>query len=215
MTRTVHIVDDDEGVRKSLKLLMSSVQLAAETYASAREFLACVGRLDGESQHCVVVDVRMPEMSGLELQEELRRRNAAIPLIVMSGYGDIPMAVRAMKAGARTFLEKPVDEQALIDEVFAALKPARDRSEGSHLVLVRHRERLTQRQRQVFDLLVRGLQTKQIAKRLGISHRTVEVHRSKILARLEATTFANLLSTVLERDLGKEGEERSGDAATG
>ena len=199
MKRTVHIVDDDDGVRKSLRLLMSSVQLEAETYASARAFLDRMGDLDDAAAHCLILDVRMPEMNGLELQEELRRRNCRHPVILLSGFGDVPMAVRAMNAGARTFLEKSCDEQHLIDQVFAALKSTRG-SDGARNTLARYREQLTMRQADVFDLLVQGLQSKPIAEHLGISSRTVEAHRAKILRRLNATSFAQLLSQALQTD---------------
>ena len=199
MKGTVHIVDDDDGVRKSLRLLMSSVQLDAETYVSARAFLDRIDALDDAVAHCLIFDVRMPDMNGLELQEELRRRNCRHPVILLSGYGDVPMAVRAMNAGARTFLEKSCDEQHLIDQVFAALKATRG-SDGARSTLARYRDQLTMRQADVFDLLVQGLQTKPIAEHLGISSRTVEAHRAKILRRLNVSSFSQLLSQALQND---------------
>lgn len=205
MKGTVHIIDDDDAVRKALRLLMVSVQLDVATYGSASEFLDRVEDLGTGGGDCLVVDVRMPEMSGLELQQELRRRRLGrLPVILMSGHGDIPMAVRAMKDGALTFLEKPVDEQALIDHVFAAMRPRRNAAEEAQAVLAGYREKLTQRQAEVFDLLVQGLQTKAIAQRLSLSPRTIEVHRAKILERLEMRSFSTLLTTALDR--GRAGD---------
>ncbi len=200
MTRTVHIVDDDAAVLKSLHELMSSVELATRTYHSAREFLTSYDAGQCTAGDCLILDVRMPDMSGLELQAELKERGCAVPLILISGRGDIPMAVKAVRDGARHFLPKPVPHQELIDEVFAALRPKPPAGHGRHSILASYRGQLTDRQREVFDLLVQGLQTKAIASRLGISPRTVEVHRAGILERLGAASFSQLMTSTFEAE---------------
>lgn len=197
-TGTVHIVDDDAAVRRALKLLMQSVQLDVELYASAADLLAAADVLGGEARCCLVLDVRMPGMSGLELQAELGRREIDVPTIVISGHGDVPMAVRAMRGGAVTFLEKPVKEQELIDTVMEVLSRPREPVSRGQAALEAHRARLTPRQREVFDLLRQGLRTKEVAKRLDVSPRTVEVHRAKLLERLGATSFTHLIGRMLD-----------------
>lgn len=211
MTRTVHIVDDDAAVLKGLLLLMQSVELQARTYRSAKEFLASLDAGECDSSDCLILDVRMPDMSGLELQAKLKERAAAIPLILISGHGDISMAVKAVRAGAQSFIEKPVAEQELIDEVFAALRPKARPSDGRDAILQSYREQLTERQRDVFDLLVQGLRSKDVAARLRISPRTVEVHRAAILERLGAPSFSQLMSSTLENEqsLGSVNEGES------
>ncbi len=211
MTRTVHIVDDDAAVLKGLHLLMQSVELQARTYRSAKEFLASLDAGECDSSDCLILDVRMPDMSGLELQAKMKERAAAIPLILISGHGDISMAVKAVRAGAQSFIEKPVAEQELIDEVFAALRPKARPSDGRDAILQSYREQLTERQRDVFDLLVQGLRSKDVAARLRISPRTVEVHRAAILERLGAPSFSQLMSSTLENEqsLGSVNEGES------
>ncbi|MFM9938787.1 MAG: response regulator transcription factor [Hyphomicrobiaceae bacterium] len=201
MTRTVHIVDDDTAVLKGLHLLMSSVELQTKAYHSAREFLQSYDQGGCARSDCLIADVRMPDMSGLELQEALIDRQSELPLILISGHGDISMAVKAMQAGAQSFIEKPVPEQHLIDEVFKALRPKRRPGDGRIAILASYREQLTERQREVFDLLVQGLRTKAVASRLGISPRTVEVHRSGILERLGAQSFSQLMTSTFEAEL--------------
>jgi len=203
MTGKVHIVDDDAAVRRALRLLMRSVQLEVAEYASADEFLAAVDDLEPEERSCLVLDVRMPGMSGLDLQDALRERHVEIPAIIISGHGDVPMAVRAMRAGAVTFLEKPVKEQELIDTVVEVLARRREPLSRSD-TLEAHRARLTPRQREVFDLLRQGLRTKEVAKRLAVSPRTVEVHRAKLLERLGATSFTHLIGRMLDSPDGNE-----------
>lgn len=212
MSRCVHIVDDDDSLRRSLKLLMYSVQLETATYASAREFLDRLP-LAGGMQHCLLLDVRMPDMSGLELQADLVRRKVVIPTIILSAHGDVAMAVRAMQAGAVTFLEKPVDEQNLIDEVFQAFKAADEAmvvaagAKGAATALSAYRNRLTDRQRAVFDLMVEGLPSKTIAYRLDVSSRTVEAHRGKIFKRLGITSLAQLLGELVKAPASPSGQK--------
>lgn len=200
MTRIVHIVDDDEAVLKGLHLLMRSVDLQVRTYRSAREFLASYDAGSCASDDCLVLDVRMPDMSGLELQAKLKERGSRLPIILISGHGDIAMAVKAVRAGAQSFIEKPVAEQELVDEVFAALRPKPRAQAGREAALNAYREQLTERQRTVFDLLVQGLRSKDIASRMGISPRTVEVHRAAILERLGASSFSQLMSEALDHE---------------
>ena len=199
MQPIVFVIDDDAAVREALALLLRSVELAVETFPSATEFLEAIeaSRLQ-TSRACVVTDVRMPGMSGLDLQAVLAQRSIQIPIVVISGHADVPQAVRAMRAGALTFLEKPVNEQELIDTIHEALNGHGRHDTISHSsALEDQRARLTERQRDVFDHLMRGLQTKEVAKELGLSPRTVEVHRAKILERLQASSFSQLLQQLL------------------
>lgn len=199
MQPVVFVIDDDAAVREALALLLRSVELAVETFPSATEFLEAIeaSRLQ-TSRACVVTDVRMPGMSGLDLQAVLAQRSIQIPIVVISGHADVPQAVRAMRAGALTFLEKPVNEQELIDTIHEALNGHGRHDAISHSsALEDQRARLTERQRDVFDHLMRGLQTKEVAKELGLSPRTVEVHRAKILERLQASSFSQLLQQLL------------------
>lgn len=202
MSHKVYIVDDDAALRNSLALLLRSVELEAETFASAQAFLAAYPFPSPSVPCCLVTDVRMPAMSGLELQAQLRRCKCEIPIILLSGHADVPMAVRAMSAGAVSLLEKPVNAQALIDLIFKALaeqpKPDPRRKVAA---LDARRGLLSSRQRDVFDLLMQGLQTKQVAHRLNLSPRTVEVHRAKILERLQAPSFAYLISDLLKSEI--------------
>jgi FixJ family two-component response regulator len=198
MIRRVHIVDDDAAVRRALALLMASVPLDVALYASAQEFLDAFPGLDADERYCLVADVRMPGMSGLELQGELKSRDIAIPTILISGHGDVPMAVRAMRNGAVTFLEKPVAEQELIDTVLDVLARPREQLARGRGGLQANRAKLTPRQREVFDLLRQGLRTKEVAKRLAVSPRTVEVHRAKLLERLGAMSFTHLIGRMLD-----------------
>jgi two-component system response regulator FixJ len=198
MSHTVFIVDDDAAVRKALCLLFKSVQLEAEAFVSGEDFLKNYQPLAGEARACIVADVRLPGMSGLELQEEMARRNIRIPIIVISGHTTIVQAVHAMQLGALTVLEKPMNEQELIDTVHRALKvsPTEDMP-GKSIAIDRYRGLLTERQREVFDLLLKGLPTKAVARQLGLSHRTVETHRANILERLQIHSFSDVLQQLL------------------
>ena len=198
MARIVYLIDDDAAVRKALALVFRSVQLDVKAFGSAEEFLAAYQPAAPEDRGCVVTDVRMPGMSGLDLQDELHRRNIQLPLIVISAHANIPQAVRAMLAGALTVLEKPVNEQELIDDIHRALSPqVAEEKLGHSAALDGYRKLLTGRQCEVFDLLMLGLQTKDVARRLDLSHRTVEVHRARILKRLQLTSFSSLLRQLL------------------
>jgi two-component system response regulator FixJ len=192
----VLVVDDDEAVRGSLKLLLKSAGLTARAYPSAAEFLAAH---DDGQPGCLLLDVRMPGMSGLELQDELNRRGAIIPVIFITGHGDVPMAVEAMRRGAMDFLQKPFRDEDLIDRVNRAL--ARDRDNRGQLEArdaIRGRmARLTPRESQVLRLLATGKSNKQMAGNLGVSQRTVEIHRAHLMHKTEATSVAQLVRMLL------------------
>jgi len=189
---TVFVVDDDEAVRDALRLLIASVGLAVETFATAGELLAAV---DAQTRGCLVLDVRMPGMSGLELQERLSAMGAVLPIIFITGHGDVPMAVRAMKAGALDFLLKPFHDQNLLDRIHQALD--RDRDEVRELerraALRERAATLTPREREVLDAVVAGHANKVIAGRLGLSQRTVEIHRAKVMEKMQASSLADLV----------------------
>jgi FixJ family two-component response regulator len=187
----VHIVDDDEAVRDSLSLLLDTAAFEVECHPSAEAFLSA---FRPEQPGCMVLDVRMERMSGPELHAELNRRGCQLPVIYLTAHGNIPMTVRAMKAGAVDFLTKPVDGAALIERVQAALKRScelLDRQEA----LAGQRQRLahlTPREREVMLLALAGSSRKAVAKRLGISHRTVEIHRAHILQKTGAANMLEL-----------------------
>lgn len=201
---TVFVVDDDPGVRKSLRLLLETVNLPTETFASAQEFLdAC----DLERPGCLVLDLAMPGMSGLELQERLRARHCIIPIIFITAHGEVSTAVRAMKDGAKNFLEKPFCGQALIDMIQREIEVNRQ----ERLQLARIREacarlgRLTRRERQVLDLLVQGLPIKAIADELAMAKKTCDVHRSHIIQKTEVNSVPELVQLYI---LGSQAEDR-------
>ena len=199
MAHKVYIVDDDSAVRTALTLLLRSVGLDVDSVVSARAFLDAYQPPPPGVRCCLVTDVRMPGMSGLELQDELIRYHADIAVIVLSGHADVPMAVRAMSAGAVSILEKPVNEQQLIDLIHTSVNGKRtSAAQSTHASLAAKRAMLSSRQGEVFDLLMQGLQTKEVAARLNLSPRTVEVHRSKILERLQAPSFAQLIKELLQ-----------------
>ncbi|MGH8502729.1 MAG: response regulator transcription factor [Gammaproteobacteria bacterium] len=192
---SVFIVDDDDAVRGALRLLMKSIGLPAEVYPSARAFLTA---FDSDRPGCLVLDIRMPEMTGLELQRELSRRHAIIPIIFITGHGDVPMAVEAMKSGAADFLQKPFRDQDLIDRIHRALaQDAENRARLSKISEIRVcLQRLTPRERQVLDLMVAGKANKVIAAELGIVDRTVEVHRARVMEKMGASSLAHLVRMV-------------------
>lgn len=188
---TVFIVDDDPAVRDSLELLLETDGLATESHDSAEAFLAAYG---GRRPACLILDVRMPQMSGPELQAELIRRGFKLPIIFLTAHGDIPMTVRAMKAGAKDFLTKPIDGTELLERVHAALKDEEDIASQRRTYdrACRCLEELTQREHEVMMLALAGLTNKAIARQLGISHRTVELHRSHILQKTGAANMLEL-----------------------
>jgi two-component system response regulator FixJ len=188
LTVTVHIVDDDDAVRRSLRFLLEVAGLSVATYASGAELL----RADLSRAGCVLTDMRMPGTDGLQLQAQLAARGVRLPVILMTGHADVPLAVQALKAGAADFLEKPFKDGELLAAVQAAL--ARDSD------AVRAAERLaalTAREREVLDLLVAGKSSKEIAKALGTSPRTIDVHRARVFHKLEARSLPELVHLVL------------------
>jgi len=188
----VFVVDDDDAVRNSLRLLLKSAALPTTAFASAQEFLAAWST---DQPGCLVLDVRMPGMSGLELQEELNRRGAIIPVIFISGHADVPMAVAGLKAGAQDFIEKPVDDVKLVAAINRAISAKFERQAASQAAREAEQrfERLTPREVEVFDLVAQGLTSQAIAARLGISGRTVESYRAQIMEKLQMDSIASIV----------------------
>lgn len=188
----VFVVDDDPAIRESIKRLIGSVGLRVETFGTTREFLA-VKRPD--SPACLVLDVRLPDVSGLEFQRELADANVQIPIIFITGYADIPMTVRAMKAGAVEFLTKPFRGQELLDAIQEAIAKDRlARTERSHVAELSTRyASLTNREREVLQLVVSGMLNKQIAAELGTSELTIKTHRGRVMQKMEADSLADLV----------------------
>ena len=189
---TVFIVDDDPSVCKALQRLIKSVDMNAIIFTSAGEFL----RFDRpDSPCCLLLDVRMPEMSGLVLQEQLAGSDSALPIIFMTGFGDVPMSVRAMKAGAVDFLPKPFDDQTLLDAIHLAIdQDRRARQERAKIKEIQERlETLTPREHEVFVLVVKGMRNKQIAEKLRISEKTIKVHRGRVMRKSQVKSLAELV----------------------
>ena len=189
---TVFIVDDDRAMRKSLRWLIESVDLRVETFESARDFL------DNYQRHrpgCVVLDVRMPGMSGLELQDHLREHEIDIPVIIITAYGDVPMAVRAMRAGAIDFIEKPVCDHVLLEHIHNAIDLDQKRREvqASHQEIARRLDSLTKREAEVMEYVIKGMSSKEIAGELGVSFKTIEAHRAKIMKKMDAQNVPHLI----------------------
>ena len=203
-TPTVFVVDDDEGVRNSLRFLLKSVGLATQTLASASEFLDFY---KPSQPGCLVLDVRMPGMSGLELQQQLNLRGAVIPVIFITGHGDIPMAVEAMQQGAFDFLQKPFRDQDLIDRIQRALeRDARNRTALEQHARIRERlDSLTPREREVLALMTRGKPNKIMAAELAVSQRTVEIHRARVMEKSGAASLAQLVRMVLDLEASGAG----------
>ena len=189
---TVFIVDDDPAIRFAMEALMESVNLHHEIFASADEFL---DKLSEQRPGCLVLDIRMPGLGGLELQEELIRRGNTLPIIFITGHGDVPMAVEAMQKGAVDFIQKPFRDQELLDRIRDALATDQHRrEEQQHHEEVAHRlEKLTNREREVFDLVVTGKPNKVSAYELGVSQRTVEIHRARVMEKMQARSLADLV----------------------
>ena len=182
----VHVIDDDQGVRESLAFLFEMSGVKARTHANPLEFLELAPSL---TSGCIVTDVRMPQMSGLELVRKLRERGVQLPVIVITGHGDVPLAVEAMKAGAIDFLEKPFKDEILLDAVRHAL----DSTPTADGALTEKIAALSMRERQVLERLVQGSANKVIARDLGISDRTVEIYRAKVMTKMGAESFAELI----------------------
>jgi two-component system response regulator FixJ len=199
--RQVFIVDDDARVRESLGLLLQSAGLEVQGFASAEDFLGAYSPGNG----CLIVDISMPSMSGLELQQEIVRAGLSFPVIVITGHGDVQLAVKAMKAGAVDFIEKPFDGETLLAGVERALtigRQLRDRAEEMRAAR-KALAALTARERDVLERLVRGRPNKVVAYELGISPRTVEIHRARIMSKLRAKSLSDLVRLTIAADESK------------
>lgn len=196
---TVYVVDDDPALRESLGYLLQSEGLIVRAFGGARQFLA---EYDRHARGCLVVDVRMPEMSGLQLQEHLAAEGSTLPVIVITGHGDVPMAVKALKNGALDFIEKPFADQQLLDRVHEALDVDRrlfgERAKREDIL--RRLGRLTKREREVMTGVAEGKANKVIAEELGLSPKTVEVHRARLMQKLEVDSLAQLMRFAILRE---------------
>ena len=194
-TPLVYLVDDDDAVRDALGLLLRSIGLECEPYASAIEFLE---RYDPKRQSCLVADIRMPGLSGLDLQQRMNDRHAEVPIIFITGHGDVPMAVNAMKAGAVDFMQKPFRDQDLIDRIQKALAAAAQRqvTRADEEAIRARLALLTPREAEVMQRVVRGQANKVIAMDLGVSQRTVELHRARVMRKLKMRSLAELVHAV-------------------
>ena len=189
---TIFVVDDDPSVRRALTRLIASAGLTVEAFASAQDFLS---RPWSEGPSCLILDIRLPGLSGLELQDQLAAMNLCMPIIFITGHGDIPMSVRAMKAGAIDFLQKPFNDQDLFNAIAVALEQDRKlKRERAELADLQHRlDRLTPREREVFALVVTGMLNKQIAAELGTSEKTIKVHRARVMEKMHVQSLAELV----------------------
>ena len=190
--QTVFIVDDDEGVRDGLSLLLDTVGQPCELYECGGDFLDAY---DDNKRGCLVLDIRMPRMTGLDLQKKLQEMGSTLPIIFITGHGDVPMAVDAMQKGAVDFIQKPFRDQDLLDRIREALKTDQERREEQqkHAEVAERLARLTNREREVFDLVVTGKPNKVIAYELGVSQRTVEIHRARVMEKMQARSLADLV----------------------
>ena len=195
----IYVIDDDEAVRDSMGMLLESADLPYRCFASADRFFA---EHDGSQRGCLVLDIRMPGMNGIELQQKLAQMGSSLPIIFITGHGDVPMAVEAMRRGALDFLRKPVNEENFLECIIYAL----DQESGDwHQKLDRDQaqqriESLTEREHEVFLLVAEGLANKVVASDLGISERTVEVHRAQVMKKLDARTLAQLVRIHLQSE---------------
>ena len=196
----VLIVDDDEGVREGIGLLLETIGQPSELFGSATEFLEAY---DPQKGGCLVLDIRMPRMSGLELQQKLKEQGSTIPIIFITGHGDVPMAVEAMRNGALDFIRKPFREQDLLDRINEALEvdAGKRKSDRSHQQLLDRMSSLSDRETEVFHRVAAGDMNKAIGIDLGISERTVEVHRSNVMKKLDVRTLAQLVRAKIEVEL--------------
>ncbi len=193
---TVFVVDDDQAMRNSLKWLIESVGVPVESFSSADDFLA---QYQPGRAGCLVLDVRMPGMSGLELLEHLAERSIHIPAVMITGHGDVPMAVRAMKSGAIDFIEKPFNDEALLDAIRRALAyEEQHRSfHSEHVQITERLSHLTPREHEVMEMVTAGRSNKEIANALGVSAKTIEAHRARVMEKMQAGSLAELVRMAL------------------
>src|SRR5499426_86995 len=193
---TVHVIDDDEAARDSLAFLLRTAKIDVKTYESATAFLAVASNV---KSGCIITDVRMPEISGIDLLRRLKELNICVPVIVVTGHGDVPLAVEAMKVGAAEFLEKPFDDEVLLNAVRSALnKQNTDSKRQAERADIDSRlAALSNRERDVLQGLVSGLANKQIAFNLGISPRTVEIYRANLMTKMQASSLSDLVRMAL------------------
>ena len=192
----VHVIDDDDAVRHSLAFLLGTAKIEVKTYESATAFLAVAANV---KSGCVITDVRMPEISGIDLLRRLKELKIGVPVIVVTGHGDVPLAVEAMKIGAAEFLEKPFDDEVLLNAVRSALSKQNTDSkrEAERADIDSRLAALSNRERDVLQGLVSGLANKQIAFNLGISPRTVEIYRANLMTKMQASSLSNLVRMAL------------------
>jgi two-component system response regulator FixJ len=198
--RAVHVIDDDEGLRESLEFLLRTVELEVRSFDSAKAFL---GALPDTALGCVITDIRMPDMSGIELLQRLKELKIGVPVIVITGHGDIALAVEAMKIGATDFFKKPFDDDLLVASVRAALQNQEDQAKrDAKRAEIEHRiSTLSPRERDVLSGLINGRANKQIAFDLGISPRTVEIYRANLMSKIQADSLSDLVRMALIIDL--------------
>lgn len=193
---TVFVVDDDQAMRNSLKWLIESVGVQVESFSSADDFL---GQYQAGRSGCLVLDVRMPGMSGLDLQDYLVENNIRIPVVIITGHGDVPMAVRAMKSGAIDFIEKPFNDEALLDAIRRAIafEEQQRNHQSEHIQVKKRLSSLTPREREVMDMVTEGKSNKEIANTLGVSAKTIEAHRARVMEKMQAGSLAELVRMAL------------------
>src|SRR5262245_39087062 len=203
MVATVFLIDDDPSVRRALVRLIKSAGYQVESFGSARDFLA--REAGGSGAACLVLDIRMPGLSGLDLQHELLAANVTLPIIFITGHGDVPMSVKAMKACAVDFLPKPVHEKDLLLAIEQALARAvRDQAQRDELESIQQRmQKLTRREAEVMGLVVRGMLNKQIAFKLGTGEKTIKTHRARVMKKMQVASLADLVRVAERAGIGK------------
>jgi len=200
---TIYVVDDDDALRDSLDFLLAAAGFSAKVFESASSFLGVLSRVQAG---CLITDIRMPDMDGLELLKRVKRERPWLPVIMMTGHGDVPLAVEAMKLGANDFIEKPFEDQRLIDMIRAAMTSATDalKGETASAQIMSRVAALSQRERQVLEGLVTGLSNKAIARDYGISPRTVEVYRANVMTKMQATNLSELVRLAMRAGVLKD-----------
>ena len=200
---TIYVVDDDDALRDSLDFLLAAAGFSVKVFESASSFLGVLSRVQAG---CLITDIRMPDMDGLELLKRVKRERPWLPVIMMTGHGDVPLAVESMKLGANDFIEKPFEDQRLIDIIRAAMTSATDalKAETASAQIMSRVAALSQRERQVLEGLVTGLSNKAIARDYGISPRTVEVYRANVMTKMQATNLSELVRLAMRTGVLKD-----------